>query len=52
MDFMGLRVTISAIFLLLTHTKQLLIVKFSDTKAGNGSVTLERQTDVNVEIVM
>ena len=50
----GLRVTQNAYFSLITHTKQLLSVKFCDTIAGIGSVTgrKDRRTDMKVEIVM
>ena len=34
---LGLRVTQDAYFSLMTHTKQLLLVTFCDTTAGNGS---------------
>ena len=33
----GLRVTQNAYFSLITHTKQLLLVTFCDTTAGNGA---------------
>ena len=63
----GLRVTQNAYFSLITHTKQLLLVKFSDTTAGigasfrkharthtrtDGRTEAEGQTDVEVEIVI
>ena len=60
---LGLRVTQDAYFSLLSHTKQLLLVTFSDTTAGIGDRfrtdahtharrTAEGQTDVEVEIVI
>ena len=64
MDPKGLRVTQSAYFSLLTHTKELLLVTFllvtfCETTAGNGASfrrhgrrQTERQTDVEVEIVI
>ena len=65
MDPRGLRMTQHAYFLLMTHTKQLLLVTFCDTTAGNRASfrTHERkeegteeqtdeQTDVEVEIVI
>ncbi len=58
----GLRVTQDAYFSLLSHTKQLLLVTFSDTTAGIGASfrtdarthahPAEGQTDVEVEIVI
>ena len=59
----GLRVTQDAYFSLLTHAKQLLLVTFSKTTAGNGASfrthgrrtedgRTEGQTDVEVEIVI
>ena len=59
----GLRVTQDAYFSLLSHTKQLLLVTFSDITAGIGASfrtdaqtahgrTAEGQTDVEVEIVI
>ena len=58
----GLRVTQDAYFSLLSHTKQLLLVTFSDTTAGIGvcfrtdarteAAAVEGQTDVEVEIVI
>ena len=51
-------VTQDAYFLLLTHTKQLLLVTVCNTTAGNGASfwthtrTEEGQTDVEVEIVI
>ena len=56
----GLRVTQDAYFLLLTNTKQLLLVTVCDTLAGievifqmdrNGRTEPDGQTDVEVEIV-
>ena len=60
MDPSGLKVTENAYFLLLTHTKQLLLVTFCDTTAGIGAsfrtdtrrTAAEGQTDVEVEIVI
>ena len=56
---MGLRVTHNAYFLLLTHTKQLLLVTICDATAGIGSIfwvagqrTGEGKTDVMVEKVI
>ena len=55
---LGLRVTQNAYFSLITHTKQLLLVTFSDTTAGIGASfrtdvrTAEGKTDVEVEIVI
>ena len=59
----GLRVTQNAYFSLITYTKQLLLVTFSDTTAGIGAsfrtdartharTAAEGQTDVEVEIVL
>ena len=58
----GLRVTQNAYFSLITHTKQLLLVTFSDTTAEIGASfrtdarrtaeAAEGQTDVEVEIVI
>ena len=56
----GLRVTQDAYFSLLSHTKQLLLVTFSDTTAGIGASfrtrthgqTAEGQTDIEVEVVI
>ena len=58
----GLRVTQNAYFSLITHTKQLLLVTFSDNTAGIGASfrtdaqtvdgRTEGQTDVEVEIVI
>ena len=47
MDRRGLRVTQNAYFSLITHTKQLLLVTFSDTTAGIGASfrTDTRRTD-------
>ena len=60
MDPRGLKVDQNAYFLLVTHTKQLLLVTFCDTTAGirkDGSVThrrtdrrMERQTVMKSEI--
>ena len=58
MDPKSLRVTQNANFSLITHTKKLLLVTFSDTTAGIGASfrtdaqTVEGQTDVEVEIVI
>ena len=61
MDPRGLRVTQNAYFSLITHTKQLLLVTFSDTTAGIGAsfwtdaqqrTAAEGQTDLEVEIVI
>ena len=63
MDHRGLRVTQNVYFLLLTHTKQLLLVTFNDTPAGIGvsfrthgrmhtRTRTEGQTDMEVEIVI
>ena len=54
----GLRVTQDAYFSLLSHTKQLLLVTFSDITAGieasfwTDARTAEGQTDVEVKIVI
>ena len=56
----GLRMTQNAYFSLITHTKQLLLVTFSDTTAGIRAsfrtdarrMAAEGQTDVEVEIVI
>ena len=57
----GLRVTQDVYFLLLTHTKQLLLMTFCQTTAGNGASfwthgmtdgMTDGQTDVEVEIVI
>ena len=60
MDLRSLRVTQNAYFSLITHTKQLSLVTFSDTTAGIGAsfrtdtrrTAAEGQTDVEVEIVI
>ena len=51
--------TQNAYFLLITHAKQLLLVTFCDTLAGievsfwgDGTGTMDGQTDVEVEIVI
>ena len=66
-DHCGLRLTQDAYFSLLTHIKQLLLVKFCNTTAGNGvsfwkhermdertngRTEPDGQTDVEVEIVI
>ena len=60
----SLRLTQNINFSLLTHTKQLLLLTFCDTTAGNGAyfrthgqtadgeLRTEGQTDVEVEIVI
>ena len=55
----GLRMTQNAYFLLITHTKQVLLVTFCDLTAGIGvsfrtdaRTAAEGQTDVEVEIVI
>ena len=61
----GLRVTQNEYFSLIAHTKQLLLVTFCDTAAGNGvsfrtqgrtdrrtDERTEEQTDVEIEIVI
>ena len=53
----GLRLTQNVQFSLLTHTKQLLLVTFCYTTAGNGMDThkepcMDEQKDVVVEIII
>ena len=63
MDLRGLRVTQNVYFSLLTHTKQVLLVTFCHTTAGNGASfrththghmhgRTDEQTDVEVKIVI
>ena len=61
MDPVSLRVTQNVYFSLLTHTKQLLLMTFCQTTAGNGASfrthgmtdgMTDGQTDVEVEIVI